>query len=68
VAKLPPSYWKQARVTGLKVSNQQLAVDYLEMGMGSGACPEWILTAKLRWDGSRFVNAGQSHKKNSCAQ
>jgi hypothetical protein len=68
LAKLPPSFWKQARVTGLKVSNQQLAADFLEMGMGSNACPEWIVTSKLRWNGTSFVNAGESRRKNSCAR
>jgi len=68
LAKLPPSFWKQARVTGLKVSNQQLTADFLEMGMGSNACPEWVVTSKLRWNGTSFVNAGQSRRKNSCAR
>jgi hypothetical protein len=68
LAKLPPSFWKQARVKGLNVSNQQLAADFLEMGMGSNACPEWIVTSKLRWNGSSFVNAGESRRKNSCAR
>jgi hypothetical protein len=68
LTKLPPSFWKQARVTGLKVSNQQLAADFLEMGMGSNACPEWVITSKLRWNGTSFVNAGESRRKNSCAR
>jgi hypothetical protein len=68
LTKLPPSFWKQARVTGLKVSNQQLAADFLEIGMGSNACPEWVVTSKLRWNGTSFVNAGESRKKNSCAR
>ncbi len=68
LAKLPPSFWKQERVTGLKVSNQQLAVDFLEMGDGFAVCPEWVVTSKFRWNGSRFVSTGQSRRKNSCAQ
>jgi hypothetical protein len=69
LATLPPSFWKERRVTGLKVSNQQLAVDFLEMGdRGSNACPEWIVTSKLHWDGNRFVTASESRRKNSCAQ
>jgi hypothetical protein len=68
LAKLPPSFWKEARVTGLKVSNQQLEVDFLEMGdKGSNACPEWVVTSKLHWNGSRFVSASESRRKNSCA-
>ncbi len=61
LAKLPFSW----RVTGVKISNRQLAVVFLE---GSGACPEWIVTSNLRWNGSRFVSTGQSRKKNSCAR
>jgi hypothetical protein len=69
LAKLPPSYWKNERVAGAKVGNKQLAVDFLEVGdNGSRACPEWIVTTKFRWNGSRFVNAAESRRKNNCSQ
>lgn len=68
LAKLPSSYWKGERVAGAKVGNHQLAVDFLEMGDGSRACPEWIVTSKFRWNGNRFVNAGETRRKNSCSQ
>jgi hypothetical protein len=68
LAKLPPSYWKNEGVTDLEVNNQQLTVDFLEMGNGFGACPEWVVTSKLHWDGNHFVMASQTRRKNSCAR
>ena len=68
LAKLPSSYWKGERVAGAKVGNHQLAVDFLEMGDGSRACPEWIVTSKFQWNGNHFVRAGESRRKNGCSQ
>jgi hypothetical protein len=68
VAKLPSTNWKDERVTGVNISNRQLAVDFLEVGEGSMACPEWVVTSKFRWDGTRFVKAGESRRKNNCGQ
>jgi hypothetical protein len=67
LAKLSPTLWKNERVTGAKVSNQQLAVDFLDMGdKGGPACPEWIVTLRLHWNGNRFVHVGETRRKNSC--
>ncbi len=68
LATLPSSYWKGERVAGAQVTNHQLAVDFLEMGDGSRACPEWVVTSKFRWNSNRFVNAGETRRKNSCFQ
>jgi hypothetical protein len=66
LARLPASYWKEERVAGVRVANRQLEVDSLQVANGSQACPEWIATSKLRWNGNRFINAGETRRKNSC--
>jgi len=68
LAKLASSYWKGERVSAAKVGNHELAVEFLETGNGPRACPEWIVTSNFRWNGNRFVNAGETRRKNSCFQ
>jgi len=66
LARLPASYWKEERVAGVRVANRQLEVDSLQVANGSQACPEWIVTSRFRWNGNRFINAGETRRKNSC--
>jgi len=48
----------------LSVANRQLAVG---VGVGgSHACPEWIVTQKLQWNGHQFVRAGSDRKAHLC--
>jgi hypothetical protein len=69
LAELPPNHWNNALLAGATVRNQQLAVNFFDLGNGPRACPEWIVTSKLRWDGSRFIKAGpDTRKKNTCSR
>jgi hypothetical protein len=53
----------------VKADDGELSVSYQVTGEhGSGACPEWTVTERFRWNGSRFVSTGQSRRRNSCAQ
>jgi len=52
----------------VKTGGGEMDVSYQANGEhGYGACPEWTVTERLHWSGNRFVNAGESRKKNSCA-
>ena len=52
----------------VKAGEGELDVSYQSNGEhGYGACPEWTVTERLRWNGSSFVSTGQSRKRNSCA-
>ena len=52
----------------VKADGGELSVSYQVTGEhGSGACPEWTVTERFRWNGSRFVSKGQSRRKNGCA-
>jgi len=49
----------------VKAGQGELDVSYQAAGNGAACCPEWTVTDRLRWNGSRFASAGQSRKKNS---
>lgn len=60
--------WKLERVTAARVEQNQLTVDFLQVGNGGQACPEWIVSKSFRWNGDRFLSAGEKRGKNSCFQ
>jgi hypothetical protein len=53
----------------VKAGGGELDVSYQETGeKGFGACPEWTVTERFRWNGNRFVSTGQSRRKNDCSR
>jgi len=51
----------------VRADGGELDVSYQANGEhGFGACPEWTVTERLRWNGNSFVSAGKSREKNTC--
>jgi hypothetical protein len=53
-----------SRITDVHISKLQLAISYLDGG--SRACAEWAVTARLQWNGSRFLRTGRDRKPFKC--
>ena len=72
LARLSPRDWGKGeegnggnfQVTGVRVVSRELAVSFLAGGFHS--CAAWIVTARFRWDGARFVRVGSERRPNKC--
>ncbi len=60
LATLPSSSWGGHRLDSTRVSDQHLDVSYTEGECN--ACRDWIVTVRFRWNGTQFVQAGQTRK------
>ena len=59
-AKLSDSDWG-AELMDFQVSKKYLDVNFPDGG--SHACPDWLVTGRFQWNGTRFVKAGQPTRK-----
>ena len=61
LAKLAPPDWGGSfEIADVQVGKKQLAITYPEGG--SHAQPDWLVTARFQWDGSRFVRVASDRK------
>ena len=54
------------RIGNVLTGSGSLVVSVLDVGDGSEACPEWIVTTRFRWNGNRFVGDQVGRNKNPC--
>jgi hypothetical protein len=68
LAELSPPDWGKGeqdnggdfQISEIRVRNQQLAISFYAGGSHAG--PEWVVTARFRWSGSRFERVGIDRK------
>jgi hypothetical protein len=68
LAQLSPPDWGKGeqdnggdfQVSEIRVRNQQLTISFYAGGSHAG--PEWVVTARFRWSGSRFERVGIDRK------